>query len=342
MYLTVDTGDGFHIWRQEFPDGTPQQVTSGANNEEGLSFASDCHSLVTSVGSAQSTLWLHDAKGDRQLSLEGSASVASFSRDGSSLYYLVRKRFDLAVSQGELWTMDLATGESQAVLPGIAMTTYSFSPDGTKVTYDAIGADGKSHIWIGSLERRFAPRELPTPDEFRPFYSPDGSIYARETEGKQNYLYRMKEDGSERQKVYSTPIITGGRVTPDGRWIVVIVPSGNEDHPIEVGTIPTAGGSFRPICDICGFTWSPDGKYFIVGGFEATMESTEKTFVVPLKNSGDFPPVPPAGWKSEQDINKLPGVSVIEHREIEDLLDCGTYAYTQQSVHRNLYRIPIP
>ena len=43
MYLTVDTGSsGFHVWRQRFPDGTPEQVTpSGASEEEGLAMLPD-------------------------------------------------------------------------------------------------------------------------------------------------------------------------------------------------------------------------------------------------------------------------------------------------------------
>ena len=38
MYFTVDTrAAGFHVWRQRFPDGPPQQLTpSGASEEEGL------------------------------------------------------------------------------------------------------------------------------------------------------------------------------------------------------------------------------------------------------------------------------------------------------------------
>ena len=71
MYLSANTGDGYHIWRQRFPDGTPEQVTSGATEEQGLSFAPDGRSFVTSVGASQSTLWVHDAKGDRQITSEG-------------------------------------------------------------------------------------------------------------------------------------------------------------------------------------------------------------------------------------------------------------------------------
>src|SRR5438552_12963969 len=33
MYFSADTGGGFHVWRQRFPDGTPEQVTFGTNQE---------------------------------------------------------------------------------------------------------------------------------------------------------------------------------------------------------------------------------------------------------------------------------------------------------------------
>src|ERR1700687_673370 len=47
MYFTVDTRTGgFHVWRQRFPDGTPQQVTpSGASEDEGLAIMPDWKSF---------------------------------------------------------------------------------------------------------------------------------------------------------------------------------------------------------------------------------------------------------------------------------------------------------
>jgi hypothetical protein len=35
MYFSADAGNGFHIWRQAFPAGQPEQITSGATEEEG-------------------------------------------------------------------------------------------------------------------------------------------------------------------------------------------------------------------------------------------------------------------------------------------------------------------
>jgi len=47
MYFSTDTGNGFHIWRQRFPDGAPEQITSGVTQEEGIEFAPDGRSFVT-------------------------------------------------------------------------------------------------------------------------------------------------------------------------------------------------------------------------------------------------------------------------------------------------------
>jgi hypothetical protein len=73
MYLTADAGDGFHLWRQRFPDGSPEPITSGPTQEEGLAISPDGRSVITSVGLTQRSVWIRDASGERQISLEGYA-----------------------------------------------------------------------------------------------------------------------------------------------------------------------------------------------------------------------------------------------------------------------------
>ena len=55
----------WHLWRQRLPDGTPEQITFGPTEEEGLAVAPDGRSLITSVGVRRSEIWIHDAGGDR-------------------------------------------------------------------------------------------------------------------------------------------------------------------------------------------------------------------------------------------------------------------------------------
>src|ERR1700685_149149 len=106
MYMSANTGNGYHIWRQRFPDGKPEQVTSGATEEQGISFAADGKSFVTSVGETQSSLWIHDSKGERQITFEGYAYLPSFSPDASRLFYLQRSTANRHFVSGELWTVD--------------------------------------------------------------------------------------------------------------------------------------------------------------------------------------------------------------------------------------------
>jgi hypothetical protein len=41
MYFTANPGGVNHIWRQRFPDGQPEQITSGPTEEEGMAMAPD-------------------------------------------------------------------------------------------------------------------------------------------------------------------------------------------------------------------------------------------------------------------------------------------------------------
>src|SRR5581483_11243506 len=39
MYFSSDFGGAHHNWRQRFPDGEPEQITSGPTDEEGIAMA---------------------------------------------------------------------------------------------------------------------------------------------------------------------------------------------------------------------------------------------------------------------------------------------------------------
>ena len=88
IYLSTNQGGRFHIWRQRFPGGEPEQVTSGPTEEEGIAMARDGRSFLTSVGTQYWTIWIHDAKGEHQMSSEGDAFSTTFSRDGTKVVLL--------------------------------------------------------------------------------------------------------------------------------------------------------------------------------------------------------------------------------------------------------------
>ena len=131
MYFSINTGNGYHIWRQRFPNGVPEQVTSGATEEQEIAFDPDGHSFLTSIGTRQSTLWVHDAHGERQITSEGYASLPRFSPDGKKLYFLQRSRTNRHYVSGELWATNLETRQRQRLLPDFLLGDYSISQDGS-------------------------------------------------------------------------------------------------------------------------------------------------------------------------------------------------------------------
>src|SRR5262249_16144395 len=152
MYLTAQSANGVHIWRQRFPDGTPEQVTSGAVSEEGIQFAPDGRSFVTSIGTSQSTLWIHDARGDRQITSEGYSCMPSISPDGKRLYYLVRELGLRSWNQGALWVADLETGRRERLFPDRQLIHYSLSSDGRRIVFITVDDQAHDPVWVASLD----------------------------------------------------------------------------------------------------------------------------------------------------------------------------------------------
>jgi Tol biopolymer transport system component len=162
MYFTSDAGGRFHIWRQRFPDGKPEQVTSGPTEEEGVAIGPEGRSLVTSVGMEESAIWIRDSNGERQISSEGFAEWPFLSPDGTKAYYLVRPRGSTrsftsgasgggVVESGELRAVELRGGRSEQPLPGFAVSGYDISLDGRWIVFAAQRPHGESHLWIASL-----------------------------------------------------------------------------------------------------------------------------------------------------------------------------------------------
>ena len=118
IYVSANPDGRFHIWRQKFPEGPLEQVTSGTTEEEGIAMSADGESLLTSVGADENTIWLHQTTGDQQLSSEGSAFETTLSWDKSKIYYLLVQSESSGVG---LWVRDLASGTNERVASGAAI-----------------------------------------------------------------------------------------------------------------------------------------------------------------------------------------------------------------------------
>jgi Tol biopolymer transport system component len=339
MYFTAMTANGVHIWRQRFPDGAPEQVTFGASTEEGIHFAPDGRSFVTSIGASQSTLWVHDSRGDRQITSEGYVFMPSLSADGKKLYYLVRSYGLRSWNQGGLWVADLETGRRQQLLTDFQILHYSISADGQRVVFVSVDEQGRNPVWLSSLNAQLPPRQVSTIDAAAAFFGAPGEVIIAGQ--KESYVYRVKDDGSELQKVITTPLFPIA-VSPDGQWIAV-------GDPTAWGALivyPADGGSPRRLCDLCAppwgtepppfyFGWAPDGA-FLYWTF------TNATYAIPLQSGRLLPDIPAGGIQSKEGVAALPGARLISEQDRSfPGPNPSMYAFVKVSTQRNIYRVPV-
>lgn len=352
MYFSSSAAGGrFHIWRQRFPSGQPERVTSGPTEEEGIAMAPDGRSFISSVGIIQGAVWLHDGAGERQVPAEGSSEAPSFSLDGSKLFFLSRKSFAREGSgAGELWQMDLKSGRAGPILPDFSVKEYQVSPDARSVAFTRVNDKGESRLWLASLDRSSPPRQLDASQaETAPFFGGSGAIFFGAKNGPFTFFYRVNEDGSGLERVLTHPIIDFRGLSPDGKQVLlrVFVPIPKAPFPagLAIMAYPIAGGTGTFICyNDCPAGWSGDGSSFYVG-FRRWYQSegTWTVGVIPLKSHQSIPRLPPFGIRSESDLAAIPGVRLIklsgETMEFALGPQASTYAVMRTTVHRNLYRI---
>jgi serine/threonine protein kinase len=353
MYFTVDTRrGGFHVWRQRFPDGEPQQLTpSGASEEEGLAMMPDGKSFITNSGTQQSTIWLHDDKtGERQITSEGYSFFPTLSRDGKKLYFLRRVTGSHSYFSGELWVSDVATGVAERLFAGLVLTHFAISQDGKKVVFATEQGQARSGIWVGWLDRTQAPRQLTFGGEYRAFFGRPGQILYQGTQTSPKIM-SINEDGSGQVAVSDLPIIQLQSVSPDGRWALVGVtpPGGHGDRNTLALAVPLQGGPPITVCDICSFgfgitrssapllSWSLDGKWVYVSLRPFPFDSLE-TAVIPIK-SGAAPPTFTKGFGSKADFARIAGVRLINQADVSPGMSPNYFVSTRRSATANLFRI---
>jgi WD40 repeat protein len=339
MYFTALTPNGVHIWRQRFPDGAPEQVTFGAVTEEGIQFAPDGRSFVTSIGTSQSTLWIHDSRGDRQITSEGYSFMPSISPDGTKLYYLVRATGLRSWNQGALWVADLNTGRRQRLVPERQLLHYALSADGQRIVFVTVDDQGHSPVWSASVNDPNAARPISTTDAAVAFFGAPGDVLIFSV--KDFALLRISEDGGDAQKVAPTPLMPLS-VSPDGQWIAV-------QDPRAWGALfvySTRGGSPLRLCDRCAppwgtdtipfyMAWSPDSK-FLLWTFAHSMHA------IPLQPGRALPEIPVGGLQSKAAVAALPGARLVTTEEHAfPGPNLSTYAFMKVSTQRNIYRVPI-
>ena len=344
MYFNATVAGEGHLWRQRFPNGNPEQITFGPTEEEGIAVEPDGRSLITSVGIHESSLWIHDERGDRSLSSEGEIADSiehppMFSQDGRTLYYLLRRR---AANPGtELWRVNVESGVSEAVFPGVGMVSFDVSADGREVVYQTEDR-GTSELWLARVSRDAPAKRIAHSGENSPHFGPKGEIFFRYSEKDFNYLGRMNADGSGRAKVFEVPINEFRAMSPGGRWVGVAAKRA-DGRGVGEFAYPVDGGAPVLLCaTFCWTTWSPSGDFLYLPMEFASRKSPGRSLAIPMGPGETLPKFPAGGIEAGSDAGVIPGARVVERAEVAPGAELGRYAYVNSSVHRNLYRVSLP
>jgi hypothetical protein len=125
------------------------------------------------------------------------------------------------------------------------------------------------------------------------------------------------------------------------------------DSDVFPATIPTSGVNFN------GWEGSLEGKFLpwigVVADFGGNCGSAQSTpipsgssrgrsYVFAVRPGAELPAIPPGGIKSEADLAKL-GATAQAASKADDVApgpSPAIYAFTQRTIQRNLYRVPLP
>jgi WD40 repeat protein len=302
---------------------------------------------------AQDAVYVNDNGNDRQVSGEGNAILPAwgdglptsvFSPDGQKLYYLVRTQpgGSRAFGGGELWVAHLATGSHERLLPGLFITSYDISADGERMVFAAVGADGKSRIWLARVDRRSPPTVLPPVEALGPVFGGDGEVYFRGTEDRRWYIYALELDSGRTRKFTTDQAVNSPTISPDGRWILSTVPTAGNDATTVLKAFPKEGGAPVTFCTSCSVKWTRDQRQLFLALTIVNGAADGTTFVVNLPTGRALPDFPREGIGTEAELRKLPNIRVINRIGLFPGPTSSIYAFQRQSVQRNLYRIAVP
>jgi DNA-binding winged helix-turn-helix (wHTH) protein/Tol biopolymer transport system component len=347
MYFTAAVDGASHVWREPFPSGALQQITSGPAMERGIAMSPDGRSLVTSLGILESGAWMHTPQGERLVSPEGYASRLRFSHDGRFLFYVLRHvSSDVG---GRLWQTEVSSGKSEPLTQSVPLISYDVSPDDARIVFAVKPERAAAEIWLASRGGAEPPRRLTASGEDQPMFGPAGEILFRQSEDHDNYLFVMNADGSKRRKVISTPISELYSMSPDRRLAFATAPVNGLPMPPALA-VPLDGGPVRTVCSKpCAVRWSPDGANMYITPLPT--ESAHLTIAIPVPKGESMPVLPAVGVQSAADAETLSGSRLVDfalfkapswYVDVAPGQDVGTFAYARTISHRNLFRVQLP
>jgi len=311
--------------------------------------AGDGHSLITAVGSRQSSIWVHRGNTSRQVSLEGFSFDPEITPDGKKLCYRILKGALPTSDPSELRVVDLDSGRDEPLLPELAVDgaprhTYDISPDGRQIVV-ATNRDAKKRLWLVPFDRRVRAREIPNAEGDFPVFGSNGDIFFRGFVGNVTFAFRIRQDGTALEKVIDRPVASIMGISPDGEWLVVKFPGTEGSHLAALAinhhfSIQTIGGGNIGSGNT-DVRWSRDRKSLFIRVPSSEEDwTTGRTYSFSLSRGKIWPDMPANGFASEAELAKAPGAVLIGEFDSPGPTP-DFYTFARMTVQRNLFRIPV-
>jgi hypothetical protein len=359
MYFSAAAGGAFHIWRQRFPKGEPEQLTDGPSEEEGIAVAPDGRSLITSAGIRRNSIGLIEPEGERQISVEEYAFSPVASVDGERVYFLSRAgAARRAVNAGNLIVTSLRSGAREPLLPGHSMAHFDLSADDSVIVFVSASDDASQRgVWLAPLDRSGAPRRVYDGATERAFFDPAQNIYFLAADGPRRYLHRLRSpDYSASERIHPDRVYYIFSISPDGEWVIVGALPGQGEGIQEIA-ISTRGQPPRMICSYCGggagparilappLSWTRDGRTLLASAQFVSQEywmGASFTVAIPVRPGAMLPDLPIGGIESVRDYTSQKGARIIQQKNVLPGATSDQLFTYQPTTLRNLYRLQLP
>ena len=167
--------------------------------------------------------------------------------------------------------------------------SFSWSPDGKKITFVSAGQDGNSDIHVMNADGSGLVNLTNSPeDDWEPIWSPDGKkiTFVSVGQDRNSEIYVMNVDGSDLVNLTNSPEDEFDPIwSPDGKKITFI--SAGQDGNYEIYVVNVDGSGLVNLTnspeDEIGPTWSPDGKKIT---FSSNRNGNHEIYVMNADGSG--------------------------------------------------------
>ncbi|HEY2018270.1 MAG TPA: hypothetical protein VGH38_32415, partial [Bryobacteraceae bacterium] len=215
--------------------------------------------------------------------------------------------------------------------------------DGRQVVMEAPDSASRARLWLAYLDHREPLRQIPNVEGGQPHFGPAGEILFRHNEGASTaagslgYIYRALPDGTGLRKAIEQPVNQFNflsPVSPDGRWVFAWGPlpgdgpAAGQVYSLDGKPPITLGGSGQ-------VSWGARGALL-------SCSPAPEAFYFPLSARQILPHIPAGGFRSDEEIARLPGARRIDGRLVTLGPTPDVYAFYRGNTQRNLYRIPVP